>query len=123
MRGEVRLADAVPVGVRDQDYPGEIAVFPDGRFVYVSVRGANTIAALRTGRALTPVQAAPAGGNWPRHFTFDASARRLFVSDQRSGTVTWLPRIRRPDGSARHRANWRCPRSPPCCSAEGVTQW
>ncbi|MFD4254162.1 beta-propeller fold lactonase family protein [Amycolatopsis thermoflava] len=52
----------------------------------------NTIAALRTGRAPTPVQAAPAGGNWPRHFTFDASARRLCVSDQRSGTLTWLPR-------------------------------
>ncbi|MFJ8817872.1 hypothetical protein [Amycolatopsis thermoflava] len=38
VRGEVRFGDAVPVGVRDQDYPGEIAVFPDGRFVYVSVR-------------------------------------------------------------------------------------
>ncbi|MEU0511350.1 lactonase family protein [Amycolatopsis sp. NPDC006125] len=92
VRGEVRLGDAVPAGVRDQDYPGEIAVSPDGRFVYVSVRGANTIAALRTGRALTPVQAAPTGGNWPRHFTFDTSARRLYVSNQRSGTVTWLPR-------------------------------
>ncbi|TVT17868.1 lactonase family protein [Amycolatopsis acidiphila] len=31
-------------------------------------------------------------GVWPRHFTLDAAQRWMYVSNQRSGTVNWLPR-------------------------------
>jgi 6-phosphogluconolactonase (cycloisomerase 2 family) len=34
----------------------------------------------------------PSGGVWPRHFTLDGAERWLYVSNRRSGTVTWLPR-------------------------------
>jgi 6-phosphogluconolactonase (cycloisomerase 2 family) len=34
----------------------------------------------------------PTGGNWPRHVALDPSESWFYVSNQRSGTVTWLPR-------------------------------
>ena len=76
------------------NYPGEIGVSADGRFIYVSVRGEDTIATFAVrGRNLRRLgDNVPTGGVWPRHFTFDAGQRWLYVSNQRSGTVTWLPR-------------------------------
>ncbi|MTD57377.1 lactonase family protein [Amycolatopsis pithecellobii] len=76
------------------NYPGEIEVSADGRFVYVSVRGENTIATFAVrGRELVRLgENMPSGGVWPRHFTLDAGQRWMYVSNQRSGTVNWLPR-------------------------------
>ena len=77
-----------------RNYPGEIAVSPDGGHVYVSNRGTNTVGVFSTGEDGTTLKrvAAPAtGGDWPRHLTLDPSCRRLYVANQRSGTVTWLP--------------------------------
>jgi 6-phosphogluconolactonase (cycloisomerase 2 family) len=34
----------------------------------------------------------PTGGDWPRHAVLDPAEERLYVANQRSGTVTWLPR-------------------------------
>ncbi|MGB3437873.1 MAG: lactonase family protein [Actinophytocola sp.] len=75
------------------NFPAEIAVSSDGRFVYASNRGDNTIAAFAvTGDQLTALGATPTGGDWPRHFTLSQDEQRIYVSNQNSGTVTWLPR-------------------------------
>jgi 6-phosphogluconolactonase (cycloisomerase 2 family) len=75
------------------NYPGEIQVAADGRFVYVSNRGENSIATFSVGEdgTLTLLGHTPTGGDWPRHFTLDAAEEWVYVSNQRSGTVTWLP--------------------------------
>ncbi|WP_243754106.1 lactonase family protein [Labedaea rhizosphaerae] len=76
------------------NYPGEVQVAADGRFVYVSNRGENSIATFAAsagGATLTLLGHTPTGGDWPRHFTLDATERWIYVSNQRSGTVTWLP--------------------------------
>ena len=74
--------------------PGGIVVSADGRFVYVSNRGTNTIGVFATGAGGTTLKriAAPdCGGIWPRDLALDPAGRRLYVANQRSGTLTWLP--------------------------------
>jgi 6-phosphogluconolactonase (cycloisomerase 2 family) len=76
------------------NYPGEVQVAADGRFVYVSNRGENSIATFgadEDGSTLTLLGHTPTGGDWPRHFTLDKAEAWIYVSNQRSGTVTWLP--------------------------------
>ncbi|MEV4315127.1 lactonase family protein [Actinocrispum sp. NPDC049592] len=85
------LGDAKPA----ENYPGEVAVSPDGRFVYASNRGHNSIAMFSvdaTGKQLSFVSTTPCGGVWPRHFTLDPTGRWVYVSNQQSNTVNWLPR-------------------------------
>lgn len=86
---------AVPAatGSAVRNYPGEIATSADGRFVYVSNRGADTIAVFATGdgSTLTPVAAPTCGGNWPRNLALTPDGAWLYVANQNSGTITWLP--------------------------------
>jgi 6-phosphogluconolactonase (cycloisomerase 2 family) len=74
--------------------PAEIIVSADGRFVYVSNRGTNTVGVFTTGRdgtALRRIAAPDCGGVWPRHLAPGPGGTHLYVANQRSGTVTWLP--------------------------------
>jgi 6-phosphogluconolactonase len=80
----------VPAG-SPQNYPGEVIVSPDGRFVYLTNRGHNSVAifAVESGGASLRLVATPScGGDWPRHATLDPTGRLLFVSNQRSNNVT-----------------------------------
>ncbi|GAA0625670.1 lactonase family protein [Kutzneria viridogrisea] len=82
-------AIAVPVpGVRN--YPAEILVSADGRFVYVSNRGSDTVSIFAVGGdgKLKLTGSPSCGGKWPRHIGLDPSGRFLFSSNQNSGTVT-----------------------------------
>jgi 6-phosphogluconolactonase (cycloisomerase 2 family) len=75
------------------NFPGEIAVSADGRFVYVSNRGDNTVAVFSTGTdgsRLTLLATPSCGGNWPRHLAIDSTGRWLYVANQRSGDVVWF---------------------------------
>lgn len=69
----------------------EIAVRPDGRFLYISNRGRDTIAQFRidqhSGR-LTFVTEVPTGGSTPRFFTLDSSGTVLYAANQGSDTIT-----------------------------------
>lgn len=88
-----QIVTTVERGAVTPNFPGEGVVTPDGRFLYVTNRGDNSIATYTTsGTTLTLRNTIPCGGNWPRHATLDPTGRHLYVSNQRSGTVTWLPR-------------------------------
>ncbi|MGW7054973.1 lactonase family protein [Streptomyces sp. NPDC054887] len=86
-----------PPGARTgRNYPAGVVVSPDGRFVYVSNRGHDSIAVFAAecgGAALRPVSVTPSGGSYPRHIALDPSGRLLFAAHQKSGTVT----VFRPD--------------------------
>ncbi|NUT49049.1 MAG: lactonase family protein, partial [Saccharothrix sp.] len=74
-----------------RNYPAEILVSRDGRFVYLSNRGHDSVAVFaveRGGAALRLVEATPVGGRFPRHLELDASGRFLLAANQNSDTVT-----------------------------------
>jgi 6-phosphogluconolactonase len=90
-----QIVGTVEPGATTPNYPGEGALTRDGRFLYVTNRGDNSIATFAVaadGATLTLLRTVPVGGDWPRHVTLDPTERWLYVSNQRSGTVTWLPR-------------------------------
>jgi 6-phosphogluconolactonase (cycloisomerase 2 family) len=92
--GVLNLGQVLPTAAPG-NFPAEIAVSRDGRFVYVSNRGDNTIATFTVsdaGARLTAAGSTPTGGDWPRHFTLSPDERWVYVANQRSGTVTRLPR-------------------------------
>jgi 6-phosphogluconolactonase len=73
-----------------ENYPADIHVAPDGRALYVSNRGQNSIAVFSIAPAtglLAFQQTMPTGGDWPRNFTIDPTGRWLLVANQRSGSV------------------------------------
>ncbi len=69
--------------------PGGIIASPDGRFVWVTNRGADTVAAFRVdGGEPKPIGEFPSGGHWPRGLTLVAG--HLLVANQYSGTLAAL---------------------------------
>ena len=80
----------VPAG-SPQNYPGEVIVSADGKFVYLTNRGHNSIAIFAVesdGAALRLIGTPSCGGDWPRHVTLDPTGKLMFVSNQRSNTIT-----------------------------------
>jgi 6-phosphogluconolactonase (cycloisomerase 2 family) len=97
-RGRLTPGQVIPTigsGAPSPNFPAEIAVTRDGRFVYASNRGENSIAAFTVqdqGRRLAFLSTTPTGGDWPRHFTLSPDERWIYVSNQRSNAITRLPR-------------------------------
>ena len=88
-RGEPRVrAGAAPASAADgADYPSELTVDGDERFVYLANRGPNTITAFAwDGAAAEPIAEVPTGGDWPRHLTLIDG--HLYVANERSHSVT-----------------------------------
>lgn len=74
-----------------QNFPAEVITSTDGRFVYLTNRGHNSIAVFAIegdGASLRLLATPSCGGDWPRHCTLDPSGGLMFVANQRSNTVT-----------------------------------
>ncbi|MFF3615660.1 lactonase family protein [Streptomyces sp. NPDC002580] len=88
--GETPVLEGAPHG---DAYPSGIVVSPDGRFVWIAVRGQDVVSVLvpdATGERLRLVATVPCGGVWPRGLALDPSGRFLYVANERSGDVTWF---------------------------------
>lgn len=68
----------------------EIAVHPNGKFLYVSNRGDDTIGIfhIEEDGLLTPVSWQETHGEIPRFFTIDETGRKLYTGNQKTGTIT-----------------------------------
>ncbi len=77
------LPDAKPV---EGNSTAEVRVHPNGKFVYGSNRGHDSIAVFAVGQGgkLTPIQNVPVGGRTPRNFNFDPTGKFLFAGRQSS---------------------------------------
>lgn len=83
------LPTAPPIDVRN--YPSEVVVSRDGRFVYLANRGHDSIAVFAVkGNRVAPLGTVPCGGHWPRHITLSGDGLLLYVANQLSGQVATL---------------------------------
>ncbi len=97
-RGEYH--DIQTVETLASDYEGEracadIHLSEDGRFLYGSNRGENTIVIFTVDRntgELMLVGREGVQGDWPRNFTIDPSGNFLLVANQRSDNITVFKR-------------------------------
>jgi 6-phosphogluconolactonase len=80
----------LPAGTTTENSTAEIAVHPNGRFVYASNRGHDSIAVFavdaRNGQ-LTLLANTPTGGQTPRNFVIDPTGRWLLAANQRSDNI------------------------------------
>jgi 6-phosphogluconolactonase len=87
---QVQQISALPAGFSGRNDAAEIAIHPNGKFLYASNRGHESIAMLaiepKTGM-LTLVADAPTGGKEPRHFALDPTGQYLLAENQLSGNI------------------------------------
>jgi len=87
---QFQAVKTLPGDFKDPSTAAEIAVRKDGKFLYVSNRGHDSIAVYaidaKTGE-LELKQRVPSRGKVPRYFTFDATGRWLIVSNNEGSNV------------------------------------
>jgi 6-phosphogluconolactonase len=81
---------ALPAGFSGRNDAAEIAIHPNGKFLYTSNRGDESIAVFtidpKTG-TLTLIADVPTGGKEPRHFAIDPTGQYLLAENQFSGNI------------------------------------
>jgi 6-phosphogluconolactonase len=86
----IQTVSTLPGGFQGDSFCADIHLTPDGRFLYGSNRGHDSIAIFAvdpaTGR-LTAAGHEATGGHWPRNFAVDPSGAFLLAANQRSNTI------------------------------------
>jgi 6-phosphogluconolactonase len=91
----VSSVSTLPGGFTGQSTCAHVLFSPDGRFVYGSNRGHDSIAVASFDAescSLEVVEIVPTGGKEPRNFTLDPSGHWLLAANQHSDTITVLRR-------------------------------
>jgi 6-phosphogluconolactonase len=86
----VEVVSTLPAGFTDNSTAAGIVVHPDGRHIYVSNRGHDSIATFAVDRSEdTPIlmEHVPSGGRTPRHFAIHPAGRTMLVANQDSDTL------------------------------------
>jgi 6-phosphogluconolactonase len=87
---EMAIVGTLPEGETGQNTTAEIAVAPDGRFLYVSNRGHDSVAvfavAQDSGR-LSFFACEPTGGKRPRFFALDPRGEFLYAANQEDDNI------------------------------------
>lgn len=91
--GELTLVQkipTIPANFSGRNNPADVQVHPNGRFIYGSNRGHNSIAIYsidETSGMLTTVGITSTQGSTPRGFSFDPTGEYIFVANQGSNEV------------------------------------
>ena len=86
---------AVPEDIRASNHCADIQISPDGRFLYGSNRGHDSVVVFETNAEtglLTHVDYVPCGGATPRNLALSPSGRHLFCANQNSDCITIFAR-------------------------------
>jgi 6-phosphogluconolactonase len=90
---EIQTLPTVPEDARAKNTTAEILISADGRYLYVSNRGHDSIAVFavdrKTGK-LTVQGNVPSGGKTPRNIRIDPSGNWLLCANENGGTITEL---------------------------------
>lgn len=92
---EKQYIRALPEDFAEVNDAGAIHISADGKFLYTSNRGHNSIAVFRVNEdnhELTFVEHTPTGGEWPRDFSLDPSEAFLIVANQHTGNLVLFSR-------------------------------
>lgn len=88
------LKQAQTLSTLGEDFTGEnasadIHIGRDGKYLYGSNRGENTIVIFSIGSDgnLTLAGRVPCGGDWPRNFVIDPSGKYMLVGNEKSGNI------------------------------------
>lgn len=88
---EIETISTLDEGFEGKSYCADVHLSADGKFLYGSNRGENTIVVFEvdanSGR-LTLVGRESVHGDWPRNFAIDPSGNFLLVANQRSNNIT-----------------------------------
>ena len=86
----LQTVSTLPAGFRGISACAELEIHPNGRFLYASNRGHDSLAVFAidptTGR-LSSVEFQSSGGTTPRNFAFDPSARWIILTNQDSSNA------------------------------------
>jgi 6-phosphogluconolactonase len=91
--GKLQIVQTVstrPADSPGENFPAELLISADGRYLYGSNRGDNTVAVFATaadGLSVELVQTIGSGGDWPRHLAFSNDGTRLYVANERSDQI------------------------------------
>ena len=88
--GAIQKVPVLPKGFSGRNDAAEIALHPNGKFLYTSNRGEDTIVIFYidpTKGTLTFVARVPTGGKEPRHFAIDPSGKYLLAENQFSNNI------------------------------------
>ena len=98
IRGEFEKGPSftsLPADYEGPNYCADIRISSDGRFVYASNRGHNSIAIFKTDEdkgILNPVGNQSTCGDWPRNFTLSPAEDYLLVANQNSDNIVSFKR-------------------------------
>jgi 6-phosphogluconolactonase len=87
---ELQTISMLPKDFSGKNDAAEIQVHPNGKFLYASNRGHDSIAVFSIDPekgTLTAVEYVPTQGKAPRYFAIDPTGSRLFVANQSSGNI------------------------------------
>ncbi|HSZ71683.1 MAG TPA: lactonase family protein [Cytophagaceae bacterium] len=90
---DVSLISTLPADFKGKSYCADIHLHPNGKYIYGSNRGDNSIAAYRidlsTGQ-LTLINIESTEGEFPRNFAISPNGNYLYAANQNSGTITHM---------------------------------
>lgn len=113
---ELQVISTLPEGYAEVTYCADIHVSRDGRFVYGSNRGHQSIAVFAVDAdsgTLRSLGQTPTGGAWPRNFALSPDDARLIVANQHTNDLFVLTRDA--DSGALGKASGRVEVSNPVC--------
>ncbi len=86
---EFQTISTLPDGFQGNNGTAEVVVHPNGKFLYGSNRGHQSIAMFTIDGAgrLTAQGQVPSGGEWPRNFNIDPSGLFLIAANERSDSL------------------------------------
>jgi len=89
----IQTISTLPTGYKGRNSTAEIRIHPNGKFLYSSNRGHDSIAVFKIHPklgTLTPLQEQKTGGKTPRNFNITPNGKFLLAANQSSNDITLL---------------------------------
>jgi 6-phosphogluconolactonase len=91
----IQTVKTLPDDFKEQNWCADLHLSPDGRFLYGTNRGHNSIVSYKVDPAtgqLTFIERQDVHGKWPRNFMIDPTGNYLLVANQETDNITIFKR-------------------------------